>query len=354
MSTPTTDDTLGALFIGYSISSILYGITCVQVFMYVTSARRKTDSRSLHAFVFILFFLDSAHTVLTMMGLYRIFVTSFAQTLQPQSVIPASLVQGIEMVNEEAAFGLLVILFVQLFFARRVWLAGSIANFRKGLRTILTCATIGLALMVCASNIAITIRALEQRKSYNLFNISTIQLKTRWELSFSGTILCDVIIAGAMVAMLRLSRTGAGRSDGVLRMIILFTINTGLVTTLLTIAALVQYLVVPSALFYVGIEILIPKSYCNSALAALNTRDYLREKLTGYESSFHLPSPVVTSYTRRNLFYDENPAVKIGPSLKSPKHFVPHPPKIEWEPPTRTPSPIVFAERPLPRRQSQP
>ncbi|KAJ3832189.1 hypothetical protein F5878DRAFT_635458 [Lentinula raphanica] len=49
---PTFDGTLGCLFIGSSLAAILYGVTCVQTFIYVTSDRTKHDS--LHLWLVVL------------------------------------------------------------------------------------------------------------------------------------------------------------------------------------------------------------------------------------------------------------------------------------------------------------
>ncbi|KAK0470108.1 uncharacterized protein EV420DRAFT_1634533 [Desarmillaria tabescens] len=61
--------------------------------------------------------------------------------------------------------------------------------------------------------------------------------------------------------------------------LILFTVNTNLISTLLSLGSLITYLVLPNATIYGGISFIFPKSYLNSFLAILNSRDFLREKM---------------------------------------------------------------------------
>ncbi|KAK0495177.1 hypothetical protein EDD18DRAFT_265042 [Armillaria luteobubalina] len=83
----------------------------------------------------------------------------------------------------------------------------------------------------------------------------------------------------AMTLSLYRSRSGMKRSNHVIAILILFTVNTNLLTTLLSIGALVTYLVLPSATIYGGISFIFSKSYLNAFLAILNSREFFREKM---------------------------------------------------------------------------
>jgi len=355
MASPSLDNTLGAVFLGYSLSSILYGATVVQTFSYATSQRRRSDGFGLKTFVFTLFFFDTVHTILSMIGMYRVYVIGIFGMATNQTALQDTYVSGCEMLEEAGAFGLLMMVLAQIYFARRVWTMGSIARFPRYLRVLVPIGITVFAIFACGVNSVITVTALQHRKESDLFKGSTIEpiFTLLWKLSFSTSIVCDVIIAAAMIAMLRQARKGHP-NNGLLHIFTLFTINTGLVTILLTITALVQFLVLPTAIFYVGLELLIPKSYCISVLAALNARDYLREKLKGSEStestieSLPVFKTVTTHHHPRKSIAEQSESLESPiqiDQIESPHQF--EPPIIEWQPPTRTPSPIVFAERPL-------
>ncbi|KAK0445097.1 hypothetical protein EV421DRAFT_338416 [Armillaria borealis] len=52
-SLPALDNTLGALYIGTCLSTLLYGVICVQTFLYITSYRARSDRWWLKSFVFV-------------------------------------------------------------------------------------------------------------------------------------------------------------------------------------------------------------------------------------------------------------------------------------------------------------
>ncbi|KIJ39480.1 hypothetical protein M422DRAFT_257805 [Sphaerobolus stellatus SS14] len=69
------------------------------------------------------------------------------------------------------------------------------------------------------------------------------------------------------------------RSDHVVTLITLFTVNTNLLSTLLSISALILFLVFPNSAIYAACTLVAEKTYLNSFLAVLNAREYLSEKL---------------------------------------------------------------------------
>ncbi|PBL04033.1 hypothetical protein ARMGADRAFT_1056982 [Armillaria gallica] len=114
---------------------------------------------------------------------------------------------------------------------------------------------------------------------HRFLTVNTPEFTLSWKLSASSGIAFDVITTMAMTLSLYRSRSGMKRSNHVITILILFTVNTNLVTTFLSIGSLVTYLVLPNATIYGGITFLLSKSYLNSFLAILNTREYLREKM---------------------------------------------------------------------------
>ncbi|KAK0204512.1 hypothetical protein DFS33DRAFT_663531 [Desarmillaria ectypa] len=81
------------------------------------------------------------------------------------------------------------------------------------------------------------------------------------------------------------SRSGMKRSNHVITILMLFTINTNLITTFLSLGSLITYLVLPDATIYGGISFLFSKSYLNSFLAILNSREFLRDKMDNHSQT---------------------------------------------------------------------
>jgi len=76
MTSPTIDNTLGAVFIGNLITGILYGVTCVQAFLYFQNY--PEDRLWLKLTVLFLWLCDTVGLALVTHGVYFYAVTNFA------------------------------------------------------------------------------------------------------------------------------------------------------------------------------------------------------------------------------------------------------------------------------------
>ncbi|EIW52151.1 uncharacterized protein TRAVEDRAFT_53579 [Trametes versicolor FP-101664 SS1] len=83
----------------------------------------------------------------------------------------------------------------------------------------------------------------------------------------------DVILTSALVLVLQRSRTGSKRSDTVLGILIKYTINTGLLTSVVSIFAFVFTIILPGNLIYPGVSIVGAK-----LLAVVNSRKSIGDK----------------------------------------------------------------------------
>uniref|UniRef100_A0A8H7Y6W8 DUF6534 domain-containing protein n=1 Tax=Psilocybe cubensis TaxID=181762 RepID=A0A8H7Y6W8_PSICU len=99
-----------------------------------------------------------------------------------------------------------------------------------------------------------------------------------FKLATSSQIAYDIILTTAMTWTLQRARVGSKRTDHVVKLLMLFIINTNLLTTILSIVGLVTFLVLPHATVYGAIGFILGKTYFNAFLSILNAREYLREK----------------------------------------------------------------------------
>ncbi|KAG6896678.1 hypothetical protein C0992_006751 [Termitomyces sp. T32_za158] len=115
--------------------------------------------------------------------------------------------------------------------------------------------------------------------------------------------LGDALIAGALCFFLQRSRTGFRKSDTMIRKLIMFTVSTGVLTSICAIASLVSILVWPSTLIYAAFYFCLGRLYSNSVLATLNARQSIRE--LGEDSdelSFSFRMRPMFSKTFENVF----------------------------------------------------
>ncbi|KAJ8691867.1 hypothetical protein PTI98_011387 [Pleurotus ostreatus] len=112
-----------------------------------------------------------------------------------------------------------------------------------------------------------------------------LQMKTFGELtalkglSMTVNILAavgDLFISICLVYMLYRRRTGYKKSNTIISRLIIFTINTGSLTTLFAIGSLISILVWDDTLIYVTFFFCIGRLYANTFLATLNARSILR------------------------------------------------------------------------------
>ncbi|KAK0435670.1 hypothetical protein EV421DRAFT_1986209 [Armillaria borealis] len=317
---PAFDNSLGALYIGSSLATVLYGVICVQTFLYITSNRTRFDSWAMKLLVFILFSkahlnlsgLDTTQQCLMLAGMYRFLITDYANPVALSTGGPSS---GLALATyDEAIVAICSILLVQLFFCWRVWtFSGSSLNLL--IRIAIITISVSLALLnfvratfqLAASYICLSIFGFR----HHFFAVNSPNFTVGHFISNEGpadeqrisddseslplAITGNEKVRSRLALLLLYHGTNSSlfcyRSNHVIVILILLTVNTNLVTTLLSISALVTYLVLPNATIYGGIYLLLSKSYLNSFLAILNSRDFLQEKMDYHSQPGQLSIP---------------------------------------------------------------
>ncbi|PBL04001.1 hypothetical protein ARMGADRAFT_1157989 [Armillaria gallica] len=280
---PAVDNTLGALYIGSSLATVLYGVICVQTFLYITSNRARYDSWAMKLLVFILFSkahlnrsgLDTTQQCLMLAGMYRLLITDYANPDALETGGPSS---GLAFVTyDEAIVAICSILLVQLFFCWRIW-TFSASSLHLHVRIAIIAVVVSLAFLNFASYICLSIFGFRDHLFTGPGHAPDLTLS--WKISGSSGIAFDVITTMAMtLSLYRWRSLTMKRSNHAIVMLIVLIVNTNLITTLLSIGALITYLVLPNGTIYGGIYLLLHKSYLNSFLAILNSREFLREKM---------------------------------------------------------------------------
>ncbi|KAJ3832190.1 hypothetical protein F5878DRAFT_24090 [Lentinula raphanica] len=186
----------------------------------------------------------------------------------------------------------------------------------KQLRVTIAALTVCLALLTFAISMVIFVRTIPSIHSGPSVFTPTAQDSLDWKIQLPSAIACDLVITLAMVYNLYKSRTGLKKTDHVLNMLIIFTVNTGLITVVLSTASLICFLVLPQSILiyvalYVALETILPKCYLNSFLATLNSREFLREQMSTEITDRTIEN---LSAKSRTLHFDRNPDLSSGSS----------------------------------------
>ncbi|KAI0706323.1 hypothetical protein C8Q76DRAFT_749192 [Earliella scabrosa] len=94
-------------------------------------------------------------------------------------------------------------------------------------------------------------------------------------------VTADILLTIVLIHVLRQNRTGVKRTDSMLDVMIMYSMNTGLLTGVFNLLSLLFAFIRPADLIYIGIGIPGTKMYANTLLAALNSRHSLKAKCTG-------------------------------------------------------------------------
>jgi len=89
--------------------------------------------------------------------------------------------------------------------------------------------------------------------------------------------------------MLAKSRTGFRRTDSLVNILLVYTINTGLLTGIVAMLCFILYAVMPDTYIFMAIFLNLSKLYLNALLATLNARSNLRDQMNGAISIIPLP-----------------------------------------------------------------
>jgi len=139
-------------------------------------------------------------------------------------------------------------------------------------------------------------------------------------LGLSSGAMADLWLASSLVVLLWRHRTGFRRTDSLLRLLILYCVNTALITSLCEIASLITFTIMPNNFIYYALFTLLPKLLFNSLLATYNARRGMREMAHGSNSLISIPSANAVNGRTVNLGIDTSPQtidIRAQKSIKS-------------------------------------
>ncbi|KAH7917972.1 hypothetical protein BV22DRAFT_1042060 [Leucogyrophana mollusca] len=248
----------GALYLASLLSVGLWGITCMQTFMYYV--HYQEDKMVFKFFVAYLWVFDTTHQSLIIGGVYKILVVWFDNPLFLTNVV------------QELIWGYLISTFVALptqgFFVYRIWrftnksFIPPLLWFPSAIYQLVSC-----LIYVSKGTQSTTTAAL----GVGLFKTLVISCCV-------VAVATDTSIAIGLTYLLLKRDIGSGfkRSARMLQRLAIFSINSGSWTAIFALLMIILYTVFPSNLIYVVGYFPVSSIYCNTLLANLNARAYIR------------------------------------------------------------------------------
>jgi len=250
------DNSLGAMLIGVLISTTLFGLTTLQSYLYYLNYGR--DRAAFKWLVGILWVLDFVHTIFISHSTYYFLVQQYGN--------PGALLRGEWSIIMEVAITVVVTLLVQCFFAHRVyklthgnlWLSGII---------------VALSLTHAATGVASTVKLFQIQVFARLPEVLGIMSATLIIMAAN-----DLFITAVLCWYLRKSQSTFTETQGAIRLLIVYTVETGLLTSIFVTIDAICILTMPNNWIFIGITFSVSKLYANSLLTILNSRHSLQNK----------------------------------------------------------------------------
>ncbi|KAG9226677.1 hypothetical protein CCMSSC00406_0006098 [Pleurotus cornucopiae] len=256
MSAIAIDNTMGAALIGCILAAALYGVSTVQTFFYFTHYSR--DPWYTQQIVLAVWVFDTLHQALITHTVYHYVISNY---FNPMALGNMSARRSILL---EVLVNGFIGLIVQSYLMHRIWrLSG------KKIWPLILIGPFIVGEFMCS--LVFTILSLQMTTFAELTSLKGLSMSVN-VLAAAG----DLLISICLVLMLHKRRTGFKKSNTIISRLIIFTINTGLLTTMCAIASLISILVWDTTLIYVSFFFCIGRFYANTLLATLNARSIIR------------------------------------------------------------------------------
>ncbi|KAL4251233.1 hypothetical protein ABKN59_006316 [Abortiporus biennis] len=287
------DTTLGAYYIGFAASCVLFGIICSQAWTYL--GRYPEDRNFYKVLVAALWFLQLVDQAFIGHAGYFYSISNWGNPLALIAKPQWSLILQVTL----GAFAGAI---VKACFAMRVW--------RFSQRNVPV--TLCIVILTIAQLVVACYYTSQAFQATSLTAVAT--LKLTGSLSLGLGVATDVITAAALCFFLRGLRTGYSKDDSLIGSLTLYAINTGILTSAVSLACLILYDIMPDNFIFMAFYFVISKLYVNSFLATLNTRRVLRGRGTDNEATTMPTFLMVGKITKHEQDIEMHPSTRSATS----------------------------------------
>ncbi|KAF8257496.1 hypothetical protein EI94DRAFT_1817664 [Lactarius quietus] len=235
-------NSLGAAFIGLIFSTTLYGVAILQTWVYFWNYGSR-DHKALKCFIVAITIMDTALAVLRAYLLYWYLILNFGNVESLDFISWA--------LSAQLAIAIIVVASVQIeAFMQDKFILGAFA-------------AVGLSFGF------VTVAKQFTLKQFSKFDAMI------WDpcVGIAAIALANLLIAGAICWSLYHKKT---ETDSKILVVSSYTVSSGLLTSILSVAALISFAVSPSSMIYLAFLWVMGDCAVNSMLVLLNSRDYVR------------------------------------------------------------------------------
>ncbi|KAI9447267.1 hypothetical protein BJY52DRAFT_1312400 [Lactarius psammicola] len=240
-------NSFGAAFVGLLVSTTLFGLIIVQTWLYFWHYRNR-DPKALKFFVAFITVMEALDTILCAYAIYWYLVLNFGNVESLDYIMWAMNIQV--AIGPAAVVGVCV----QIYYARRVYLVSQS----------IICPILIVALVAISFSFELFFAIEESAlKRFSKFH------SLLWGpcVGITAAVSAELLIAAAMCWSLYRKRTGDARTDSIITTLMAYSVNSGLLTSLLGTAALISFAVSPSSMIFVACLWVMGKCGVNSLLA---------------------------------------------------------------------------------------
>lgn len=253
-------DGFGSALMGGLVSTLLYGITNLQIYLYFM---HYEDGLAMKVLVSVIWILDTLHISFVCHILYYYLITNYG--------VPTSLDYIIWSLPASVLVNVFVVSIVQCFFARQIY-----RLCRPGVKWLVTGPIILFVLAQFGFGVETVILEFINRNASVQTQITYYDVTPAW----ATIVVAEVLITVSLCVLLYDSNSRSvlfPRTKRLVNTLIIYAVNRCLLTSLVAIADLVIAIEVQDT-WSIGLDFVIGKLYANSLLASLNSRERVRSQ----------------------------------------------------------------------------
>ncbi|KAL1940668.1 hypothetical protein VTO73DRAFT_8103 [Trametes versicolor] len=273
--------TSGAILMGGQIALFLSGAVLMQVIVYFQMYPSDSPRIRAMASVYVIWFLDILHSTMIFIINWENLVVGFGNPdTFSRAIWPLTISIGLTAVTT---------FFVHGFFSYRIHTLSRGKWYITGTLVTLSIVRVVSAIVSCGG--------LLHYKSFPLF-LADRGFKGTFLLGVSTSALLDILVTAILCYYLRQRRSGLARTDRIVDLLTLYTVETGMLTCIVTTASLICWAAMPTTLIFLSLLLSLGKLYANTFLASLNARRSLSDRTQtvstapeGHSMSILWPTP---------------------------------------------------------------
>ncbi|KAF5310405.1 hypothetical protein D9758_018889 [Tetrapyrgos nigripes] len=284
------DLNIGSLEVGVLIAACLFGVTCVQTFLYFHHF--KADPWGMTLLVCFVWLLDLGHTIAVSHLIYTLTVTNYGVGILSLIVPPVSIDVTILL---SAFIGTIE----QAWFIRRLYL------FSKNIYLAGLCAILTLARFIGSIGLSVA--------AFHRPTLPEYVAHYGWLVtSIMATAAAnDVLLATFLTYCLNRTKSGAVavfRMSKLLDKLTVVAVESGLITSIGAVAVLATFLKMPLNSVYMALFVILGKLYSNAFLVSLNARRSFIRNFRDITSARTSDFPPMSTTSTTGRFRSHGPA----------------------------------------------